>query len=60
MLLASFVMSEWNKAGSSIIIFLVCRAYLLLPPSMEYAARVHGAPTKPMRVDLPSVSDRSA
>lgn len=56
MLLASLVMSEWKSAGSSIIIFFVCKAYLLLPPSIEYAAKVHGAPTKPIRVALPSVS----
>lgn len=56
MLFASLVMSEWKRAGSSIIIFFVYNACLLLPPSIEYAASVHGAPTKPMSVLLPSTS----
>lgn len=60
MLLANLVMREWKSAGSSIIICFVWSACLLLPPSMAYAASVHGAPTKPRSVLFPSVSSLRA
>mmetsp|Transcript_26748 Transcript_26748/g.80156 ORF Transcript_26748/g.80156 Transcript_26748/m.80156 type:complete len:286 (+) Transcript_26748:145-1002(+) len=45
-------------AGSSRMSRLISRPWRVAPPSHAYAASVHGAPTKPTSVVLPSVSWR--
>mmetsp|Transcript_64777 Transcript_64777/g.156258 ORF Transcript_64777/g.156258 Transcript_64777/m.156258 type:complete len:270 (-) Transcript_64777:5-814(-) len=56
--------AKWLRAacrisGLCIIIFLVAMQWRLALPSTAYATSVNGEPTKPMSVEVPSVSLRS-
>ena len=56
---ASLSSTACTASGSSSMSRFAVSAFFVLPPSMAYAASVHGDPTKPRSVVRPSVSERS-